>query len=247
MKRIWAKVLTALRIRQREAEIPSHEDTLQLIKKQIRSSEHFVETSQAALADLMAKHILIKKSAAQFLAQSEELTAVARAALASGDERAALQIAVTIGRLYTSVEDETQRASVYMEHIEDIRCRLDEHEGIVRVMEHWFVQIAAAAGGVEAVQSALPTSGSEAAPILRLAEANLHALRQRQQEAAAYFQAQQETYDEFDDGALEQRLRDAQVVQGAADPRVILARIKTQSVNPIDEPGQLHLARGEGH
>lgn len=196
MNAIWRRVLNVL---SGKAPASAKREQRLAMDAMINDTDLVMGAIRVSLANLMAKSILDAKNATAIQARIIELTRLAQQALSDGREDLALLWASEIAALELSAAHESRRSTEHAQGITRLQVALNTAETSVQALKHQVATLRA--------QRVLPEQVSVSAT----ARAVEH-LRQRQLEVQALHDAREEVHALLGDEALEQRLRDANVI-----------------------------------
>ena len=224
MGRIWTRIMTALHGGASEAaEAVSARQALRVLDQEIREAEEHVGICRSTLANLVCKTVVATQDVTRTEERLAALTENAEMALAAGREDLALEVAGQISSLESLREQDARIAQGYSDLAHKLRAALQSNEAKLKELKAR-VEVVRATGQMHQARAALSCNENGSVAGLQVVAEALEEIRQRQLEADACFQAQQELV--TGDAGLEQRLRRAGITPESSSASTVLARIK---------------------
>jgi len=229
MSGIWAKIMTALRGGVSEVgEAIVSNQALRILDQEIRDADMQMRSSRSGLANLMAKSSLAAKGVSDKRGRISELTSTAEKALRAGEEGLALEVAAEIGKLEGSLATESDLAEEYASNVNKLRTTLEQSEARIKALKEQ-VELVRTTEAVQKTHAALSRFSNDSTARLQAAAESLDAVHARQQETAARFEAQEQLFAQSSGAALEQKLRDANIIPDSSSAHAVLDRIKAKA------------------
>lgn len=231
MARIWARIMTALRGGASEAaDSVIARQALRVLDQEIRDAEQHISSSRSSLAGLICKTVAAAGEVARTDERLASLIENAEMALAAGREDLALEIAGQISRLEPLRVQDARIAQEYSDLAYDLRAALQTSESKLKDLKAK-IEVVRTTAQVQQARAMLSCAGTGSMAGLQAAADSLDEIRQRQMEAAARLQVQEEIL--AGDSGLERRLREAGITPDSSSAHVVLARIKANFARTV--------------
>lgn len=225
---IWGKVATAIRGGVNEAgeAIVDHQ-ALRILDQEIRDADNELIKSKEALTGIIAKRKLADKKVAGLKSSIEEYEGYAMQALDKGDDALAGEVAEKIAGYETELAAEEGLAKSFAASEAQLRKAVAQTEGNLKRLKQQ-VDTVKATEKVQRAQAAVAARHSGADSSMRSAVDSLERLKNKQAERSAQFEAANELAGSTEEASLDQRLKQAGIIDGGADSSDVLARLKAK-------------------
>ena len=207
-------------------------NALRILDQEIRDADSALGKARDDLATLVAKRRMLEKELQGQRDQAARYESSARAALAKGDEKLALEVAQRISELETDIGTKTpqladmktaeerlhQIIAATQQKVEGLRREID----VVKVNE-----------SVQRAQASVVAQGSGATASLGSAADSLKRIKERQAVRDEKFKAAAELEDRRTGADLDAKLRNAGILPGQTSADDVLARLSAPKEAPL--------------
>ena len=215
-------------------------NALRILDQEIRDADNALGKARDDLAALVAKRRILEKDVQGLKDMSGRYEGSARAALAKGDEKLALEVATRISELETDIGTKTpqladmktaeerlhQIIAATQQKVENLRREIDT----VKVND-----------SVQRAQAAVASRGGSATAALGSAADCLKRIKERQAIQEEKFRAAGELEDKRTGADLDAKLAAAGILPGHSSASDILARLKAPQGEPMPQLEAPHL------
>jgi phage shock protein A len=232
---IWSKLITLLRGGAHEAGAAVVDaNALRILDQEIRDADAALGKARDNLATLVARRRILEKEVAGFRDQAGRYESSARAALAKGDEKLALEVAQRIAELETDVstkEPQLAEMRAAEERMHQVIATTQQRvEGLRREID-----VVKVNDSVQRAQAAVAAGGSGASSKLGSAADSLKRIKERQAIQDERFKASAELEDRRTGADLDARLKEAGILPGHSSANDVLARLKAPAGEPMPQ------------
>ena len=209
-------------------------NAIRILDQEIRDADSALGKARDDLATLVAKRRILEKELQSQKDQASRYESSARAALAKGDEKLALEVAQRISEIETDVATKTpqladmktaeerlhQVIATTQQKVENLRREIDT----VKVND-----------SVQRAQAAVASRGGSATAALGSAADSLKRIKERQAVQEERFRAAAELEDKRTGADLDAKLQAAGILPGASSAADVLARLKAPQGEPMPQ------------
>lgn len=205
---------------------------LTILDQQMRDAGSAQAKARDDLATLTARRRMIEKDLEALTAQRGKYESSARAAMAKGDMDLARQVAERLATIEAEQSTKTPQIADMRTAEDRIRGIIAQGDGKIEALRR-DVEVVRANESVQKAQAAVATNFGGAVGSLGSAADSLKRIKERQLIQDEKFKAQGELEDMRTGADLDNKLRDAGLLQGSSSADDILARL---SAPPAGEP-----------
>lgn len=220
------KIITAIRGGARETgEAIVDMNAIRILEQEIKDGEDALEKAKRDLTEVMAKEMQASRKVEEVSAEITKHEGFAAKALDKGDEALALEVAQKIAEMQGELDIQTQARDSFAEHTKRLKGMIKQSTKGLADMQRQLTMVKTT-DSVHKATDAITQNYSNGSSSLLSAKESLDRIKKKQQDHEDRLKAGELLNDEFSEKGLEDKLKEAGIVEGEDKAQDILARIK---------------------
>lgn len=200
---------------------------MRILEQEVRDAKKHLDEAKENLAKVIAEQIGIERDIKRLKKSLEEYEGYAIQALDKGDEKLAEEIAEKVADLENELNTQQSVLEDYNSNINTLKQNIRDAERNIKSIERE-ISVVKTTDSVQKANTAAATKFSGSTSSLRTATDSLERIKKKQQQKADQMKAAMELQQEESGGDLQNKLREASIVQDKASSHSVLERLKAK-------------------
>jgi len=224
---LFNKMLTAIRGGAREVgETIVDANGIRIFEQEINDAENELEKGKRDLTAVVAKEMEAKRNIANLNDEIAKHEKYAKDALAQQNEELALEVAQKISELTIQLETQVKAEESFKKHAAKLKDLIKSTQKSLANMRRQLVMVKTTES-VHKATTAITSNYASSNSKLLSAKESLDRIQKRQQDLDDRLAAGSELFDEFEGNDLEDKLRDAGIVENDNSAQDILDKLRS--------------------
>jgi phage shock protein A len=224
----FRKLFTALRGTATEAgEAIIDTQAIRILEQEMRDAKKHLDEAKENLAKVIAEQMGVEREIKRLSKSIEEYEGYAIQALDKGDNKLAEEIAEKIADLENERNAQQSVLESYNSSISTLKQHIRETERNIKLMERE-ISVVKTTESVQKANEAAATKFSGSNSALHTASDSLERIKKKQQQKTDQMKAARELQQQESGGDLQEKLREAGIVQDKVSSNSVLERIKAK-------------------
>ena len=220
------KIVTAIRGGAREVgESIVDKNSVRIFEQEIKDAQTALEKAKRDLTEVMAKEMQASRKIKQLTGDIMKHEGYATEALEKENEELALEIAQKIAEFQAELEIQQKAQESFAAHTERLKGLIKQTGKSLAEYERQLVMVKTTES-VQKATKAITSNYATGTSKLLTAKESLDRIKQKQQDLDDRMAAGETLQDEFDGDNLEEKLKEAGIVQDDSKAKDILAKLK---------------------
>ena len=224
----FSKLFTAFRGAATEAgEAIVDTQALRILDQEVRDSKRSLDAAKENLAKVIAQQMGVEREVKRLKKTLEEYEGYALQALDKGDEALATELAEKVAEIENELEVQQSVLDSYKNNVSTLKQTVRKTETSIKAMERE-INVVKTSAKVQEANEAISTRFSGTDSSLKTATASLERIKKRQQEKSDQMTAAMNMHKEELGDNLQDKLRDAGIVNANSSTNSVLERLKAK-------------------
>ncbi len=231
----FSKLFTAFRGMASEAsETIIDTQAIRILEQEVRDAKKHLDEAKENLAKVIAEQMGVEREVKRLNKSIAEYEEYAIQALDKGDESLASDIAEKVADLENELEAQQSVLASYNANVNTLKQNIRNTERHIKSMERE-ISVVKTTESVQKANSVAASTFSGSNSALRSATDSLERIKQKQQQKADQMAATMQLQQQESGGDLQEKLKQAGIVQGQASGQTVLERLKAKRAEKTDD------------
>lgn len=228
---LFNKMLTAIRGGAREVgESIVDANGIRIFEQEIKDAENELEKAKRDLTSVVAKEMEAKRNVANLRDNIVKHEKYAKDALEQSNEELALEVAEKISELTSQLSTQIKAEESFKNHAKKLKSLIKKTQKSLANMKRQLVMVKTT-DSVQKATTAITSNYASSNSKLLSAKESLDRIQKRQQDLDDRLVAGNDLYDEFEGKGLEDKLREAGIVENDNSAKDILDKLRSSKAS----------------